>query len=37
MSNYATIVDLKGATAVDTTNLAANLDLARLKAEVDQT
>ena len=36
MSNYATKADLKGATGVDTSNLAAKLDLARLKAEVDK-
>ena len=36
MSNYATKVDLKGATGVDTSNLASKSDLASLKAEVDK-
>ena len=36
LSNYATKADLKGATWVDTSNLAAKLDLARLKAGVDK-
>ena len=34
MSNYATKADLKG--TIDTSNLAAKLDLASLKAEVDK-
>ena len=34
-SDYATKVDLKGATGVDTCNLAAESDLPRLKADVD--
>ena len=33
LSNYATKSDLKGATSVDTCNLAARSDLASLKAE----
>ena len=37
MSNSATKAALKGATGVDTSNLAAKSDLARLKAEVDKT
>ena len=36
MSNYATKVDLKNATEVDTSKLAANSDLASLKAEIDK-
>ena len=35
LSYYATKADLKGATGVDTSNLAAKSDLASLKAEVD--
>ena len=34
--NYATKVDLKRATGVDTSNLAAKSDLASLKAELDK-
>ena len=34
--NYAAKVDLKGATGVDTSNLAAKSDLASLKAELDK-
>ena len=34
LSNYATKADLKGAADIDTSNLAANSDLASLKAEV---
>ena len=34
LSNYATKADLKGATCVDTSNIAAKTDLASLKAEV---
>ena len=37
MSNYATEADSKGATGVDTSNLAATSDLANLKAKVDKT
>ena len=36
MSNYATEADSKGATGVDTSNLAAKSDLANLKAKVDK-
>ena len=36
-SYYGTKADLKGATGVDTTNLAAKLDLVSLKTEVDET
>ena len=36
MSNYATKADLKGATEVDTSNLAGTSDLASLEAEVDK-
>ena len=36
LSNYVTKVDLKGDRGVDTSNLAAKLDLASLKAEVDK-
>ena len=36
MSNYATEADSKGATGVDTSNLAAKSDLANLKATVDK-
>ena len=35
LSYKATIADLKGATGVDTLNLATKLDLASLKAEKD--
>ena len=35
LSNYTTKDYLKGATGVDTSNLAAKSDLATLKAEVD--
>ena len=34
--NYATEADLKGAPAVDTSNVAANSDLASLKADIDE-
>ena len=34
--NYATKADLKNATGVDTSKLAAKSDLASLKAEVDK-
>ena len=37
LSNYTIKVDLKGATGVDTPNLATKSNLARLKAEVDKT
>ena len=36
MSNYATKLDLKNATGVDTSKLAAKSDLASLKTEVDK-
>ena len=36
LSNYATEADLKGAPAVDTSNVAANSDLASLKADIDE-
>ena len=36
MSNYATKSDLKNATEIDTSKLAAKSDLASLKAEVDK-
>ena len=36
LSNYATKTDLKNATGVDTSKLAAKSDLASLKAEVDK-
>ena len=36
LSNYATKLDLKNATGVDTSKLAAKSDLASLKAEVDK-
>ena len=36
LSNYATKIDLKGATGTDTSNLAAKSDLASLKAEIDK-
>lgn len=36
-SYYGKKADLKGATGVDTTNLAAKLDLVSLKTEVDET
>ena len=36
LSNYATKADLKNATGVDTSKLAAKSDLASLKAEVDK-
>ena len=36
MSNYATKADLKNATGVDTSKLAAKSDLASLKTEVDK-
>ena len=32
LSNHATKTDLKGATRIDTSNLAAKLNLAKLKA-----
>ena len=35
-SNYATTLDLNNAEGVDTSKLAANSDLASLKAEVDK-
>ena len=35
-SNYATKLDLKNVTGVDTSKLAAKSDLAILKAEVDK-
>ena len=37
LSNYATNVDLKNATGIATSKLAAKSDLASLKAEVDKT
>ena len=36
LSNYATKADLKGATEVDTSNLAAKSDLTTLKTEADK-
>ena len=36
LSNYATKIDLKNATGIDTSELAAKSDLASLKAEVDK-
>ena len=36
LSNYATNAELKNATGVDTSKLAAKSDLASLKAEVDK-
>ena len=36
MSNYATKADLKNATGIDTSKLAAKSDLTSLKAEVDK-
>ena len=36
LSNYATKANLKGGEGVDTSNLAAKLHLASLKAEVDK-
>ena len=36
LSNYTRKPDLKGATGVDTSNLAAKSDLASLQAEVDK-
>ena len=36
LSNYVTKVDLKGATGVDTFNIATKLDLVTLKTDVDQ-
>ena len=36
LSNYVTIVDLKGARELDTSTLAAKFDLVSLKAEVDK-
>ena len=36
MSDYATKADLKNATGVDTSKLAAKADLANLKTEVDK-
>ena len=36
LSNYATKTNLKGATEIDTTNLALKSDLAKLKAEKDK-
>ena len=36
LSNYATKANLKGATGVNTSNLAVKSDLASLKAEVDK-
>ena len=37
LPNYATKTDLKNATGVDTSNLAAKSDLASLKAKIDKT
>ena len=37
LSNYATKADLKNATGIDTSKLAAKSRLASLKAEIDQT
>ena len=36
LSNYATKSDLKNATSIDTSKLAAKSDLVSLKAEVDK-
>ena len=36
LSNYATKTNLKNATGIDTSKLAAKSDLVRLKAEVDK-
>ena len=36
LSNYVTIVDLKGATGLETSTLAAKSDLVSLKAEIDK-
>ena len=36
LSNYATKVDLKNATDVDTSKFAINVDLANLKSNVDK-
>ena len=36
LSNYATKVDLKNATGVDTSKFAKMVDLARLKSDVDK-
>ena len=36
LSNYATKADLKNATGIDTSKLAAKSDLVSLKAEVDK-
>ena len=36
MPNYATKADSKGGTGVDTSNLAAKIDLASLEVEVDK-
>ena len=36
LSSYATKLDLKNATGVDTSKLAAKSDLASLKAEIDK-
>ena len=36
LSNYATKTDLKNATGIDTSKLAAKSDLASLKAEIDK-
>ena len=36
LSNYATKADLKNATGIDTSKLAAKSDLASLKVEVDK-
>ena len=36
LSNYTRKADLKGATGVDTSNLAAKSELASLQAEVDK-
>ena len=36
LPNYSTKADLKGATGVDSSNLAAKSDLASLKAKVDK-
>ena len=36
LSNYATKVDLKNETGIDTSKLAAKSDLANLKAEIDK-
>ena len=36
LSYYTTKLDLKGATSIDTSNLASRCDVLRLKAEVDK-